>query len=518
MNVISIRSIERAGQIAADGARRPAVRAWMLRALQRHVRKAPRHLLLLKTRWNVEHELERNDHCVPRPPKELRAKLLAAFDRGEALYMFADAGPEYDALMAEARSVVDWLDAVPEWDRHLKRIDRMSYSDAARIAHSWHERLLALAADADDPDVVEELELAEDCGDGCRIVELKGPVALYREGLLMGHCVGGLGYAEAVAKGKARIFSLRDARNRPHVTIEVRRSWDGDAIEASQIKGKGNRPPVEGWAAYVRPFVVARNWKVGLDGHNIGLVTIGGRTYENADDILNAVLDARGMPQAAAACASADDPKVVAWRTDSLTRLLAVEGGVQTILQRRMNEIAPSTRKRLFDALTPRLSDVATEVEEVVVKAPKGVAVERRKAVLPGAFLQALSLGFFAGMEDEVAAVMKPVVDGTLGRIEGAPHHVWTLSVSSHPAGASLVAQIAAFVGSARRLDETREKVRSARAELLNGLGAAIRREAARGERGETPPEGGWAHQLAMLERLKPAAVAKLAGPFGYLM
>lgn len=44
--------------------------------------------------------------------------------------------------------------------------------------------------------------------------------ALKYEGDTMGHCVGG--YCEDVAKGRSQIFSLRDAKGRPHVTIETR--------------------------------------------------------------------------------------------------------------------------------------------------------------------------------------------------------------------------------------------------------------------------------------------------------
>ncbi len=50
---------------------------------------------------------------------------------------------------------------------------------------------------------------------------------LANEGNQMGHCVGG--YCEGVAFGESRIFSLRDAKGRSHVTIEVEpksiRSW-----------------------------------------------------------------------------------------------------------------------------------------------------------------------------------------------------------------------------------------------------------------------------------------------------
>jgi hypothetical protein len=44
------------------------------------------------------------------------------------------------------------------------------------------------------------------------------------EGNVMGHCVGD--YGEDVACGKKRIFSLRDAKGEPHVTIETRPSKD----------------------------------------------------------------------------------------------------------------------------------------------------------------------------------------------------------------------------------------------------------------------------------------------------
>jgi hypothetical protein len=43
--------------------------------------------------------------------------------------------------------------------------------------------------------------------------------ALKYEGNTMGHCVGG--YCPDVAAGRSRIFSLRDAKGEPHVTVEV---------------------------------------------------------------------------------------------------------------------------------------------------------------------------------------------------------------------------------------------------------------------------------------------------------
>lgn len=46
--------------------------------------------------------------------------------------------------------------------------------------------------------------------------------ALKYEGETMGHCVGG--YCPDVLEGRARIYSLRDAKGQPHVTVETRKS------------------------------------------------------------------------------------------------------------------------------------------------------------------------------------------------------------------------------------------------------------------------------------------------------
>lgn len=132
--------------------------------------------------------------------------------------------------------------------------------------------------------------------------------ALKYEGDTMGHCVGG--YCPDVASGKTRIFSLRDAKNEPHVTIEVKPPSVSEAINKlpaeersamaqavkdqhfngvmpssrnedkywnlidqayinkygnpapriNQIKGKGNAKPKKDYIPYVQDFVKSGNW------------------------------------------------------------------------------------------------------------------------------------------------------------------------------------------------------------------------------------------------------------------
>lgn len=111
------------------------------------------------------------------------------------------------------------------------------------------------------------------------------------EGDTMGHCVGG--YCPDVLAGKSRIFSLRDAKGQPHVTIELNPE-DGGVYRIEQIKGSGKKDPgqslrlkstgyEEDKDAYLLPFVqdFVRNnplnvqWSKVKDLINTGLVDLG---------------------------------------------------------------------------------------------------------------------------------------------------------------------------------------------------------------------------------------------------
>jgi PcfJ-like protein len=146
---------------------------------------------------------------------------------------------------------------------------------------------------------------------------------LNAEGKAMGHCVGG--YCEEVASRGTKIYSLRDEKGNPHVTVEVRpgrvnnediwdampqedraklvkgypgirrsvssfsaagfpitilrrdypeafqRAVDAAAPEIIQIKGKQNAAPVEKYAPFIQDFVKSKKWgKIG-DLENTGM-------------------------------------------------------------------------------------------------------------------------------------------------------------------------------------------------------------------------------------------------------
>ena len=114
--------------------------------------------------------------------------------------------------------------------------------------------------------------------------------ALKYEGDTMGHCVGG--YCPDVLEGRSRIYSLRDKRGEPHVTIEVQPQTDvsdfspgqiqllrshGKYVEQPsirQIKGKQNRAPKEEYLPFVQDFVKSGQWSDVGDIQNTGLYKI----------------------------------------------------------------------------------------------------------------------------------------------------------------------------------------------------------------------------------------------------
>ena len=142
--------------------------------------------------------------------------------------------------------------------------------------------------------------------------------ALKYEGDTMAHCVGG--YCPDVVEGRSRIYSLRDDKGQPRVTIEVEPNsgWftkadkipdpsgqyetfhqlidsnrgRGESYEAIatrladkyglkvdpkilQIKGKGNKKPADEFLPFVQDFVKSGKWSDVSDLKNSGLLRIG---------------------------------------------------------------------------------------------------------------------------------------------------------------------------------------------------------------------------------------------------
>lgn len=127
--------------------------------------------------------------------------------------------------------------------------------------------------------------------------------ALKYEGDIMQHCVGG--YCPDVVEGRSRIFSLRDSKGEPHVTIEVNPMSRDEFIKdnyvsyrdmlqegrdfadrwvdqqlknlfpkIAQIKGKANRAPKEEYLPFVQDFVRSGKWSDVKDMEHTGLIDL----------------------------------------------------------------------------------------------------------------------------------------------------------------------------------------------------------------------------------------------------
>lgn len=107
--------------------------------------------------------------------------------------------------------------------------------------------------------------------------------ALDYEADVMGHCVRG--YCNDVLSGNKKIYSLRDKKGEPHVTIEVQHGEmrGGQSLEdylnqppqIVQIKGKGNAAPKAEYLPFVQDFVRSGNWSRVGDFKNTGLIEVG---------------------------------------------------------------------------------------------------------------------------------------------------------------------------------------------------------------------------------------------------
>jgi hypothetical protein len=199
-----------------------------------------------------------NFRDIPDPAALPEQNLKTAIERGEPIYSTAGMQTSLAGLF-DPRSINEYLASVPE--RELKN---MRFEDAvkggAKISAKKQERE-TLVADIKAGKRVPDKFFTE--GVSAPLVQIKdGPLdgfawkrienaeATAAEGAYVGHSVGG--YAKGGAygpekhklfnEGKYRVYTLRDNRNRPVNTIEVRMDLGMDSEVkpvVTQIKGNG---------------------------------------------------------------------------------------------------------------------------------------------------------------------------------------------------------------------------------------------------------------------------------------
>lgn len=144
----------------------------------------------------------------------------------------------------ELEHIIDWF---VSGDAPM-RLQKMSIVDAKKKTNEWVERNIKRGSKIKEAEG--DIETFIDFGDGFKFVKLLTKNSFEKEGSLMSHCLGGYTPSKDFA-----IYSLRDLKNSPHCTVEVR----GDN-EVNQIKGKGNGSIHPKYINYVLPFLE----KIGL--------------------------------------------------------------------------------------------------------------------------------------------------------------------------------------------------------------------------------------------------------------
>jgi len=133
------------------------------------------------------------------------------------------ANATHPALMG--MSVLEAVDAQREWHEEMKHAATGQAVGKGEVVHRFPDRW-----------TFERLTTAEQLSD---------------EGASQGHCVGGTSYRNAVESGAMRIYSLRDPKGVPHVTVEIEQATSVPASprvpaggptywRLRQVKGRGN--------------------------------------------------------------------------------------------------------------------------------------------------------------------------------------------------------------------------------------------------------------------------------------
>lgn len=217
---------------------RAVVVEWARRVLKRHVRREP-SLVKEVTGHKDENKIitaMQNDGLSD----EVQKRILNDW-RSAQVKVYLHNATAIAAFLRRAADTMDWIESLPDNDRHIRRIERMSWKDADDAAIAWHEALAK--AKVDNKARMNGVVKAAELDDGAFIGKLVTAKALKAEGAMMGHCVGG--YWNRVNSGQTQIYSLRDADGYPHATIELGRTPEVILADGSSVRvGTHPRPGV----------------------------------------------------------------------------------------------------------------------------------------------------------------------------------------------------------------------------------------------------------------------------------
>jgi hypothetical protein len=424
-NIVNLADVDAFVENFAADVARPEVQGWLCGQVRKFLLRDPRLSRLL-----ASHEI-----AALQREAALPAWAAAADAAGRPLHRFdpyrIERWDDGDTDFVQALHVVrEWLGALPEGDRHLRRLGRMSVPEAIAAARAWRRRLAKRRQD-DCPEDWPGLETVWRSPLGPKFVRLTTPAALWREGTLMCNCLRHGWYKDEVASGTSEIYSLRDTQNRPHVTIQVR------GVVMVQIKGKQNATPAKKWLPYVHQFVAFMNW-LDLGGPAEALRFIyGGHAYTHVAEVI------ADLPQLVDLDAALFDSRPLA---PVLHFIATMQRGAAALAAEHQQAIVGLLHARVTETggyrLTPR---------SAVAVALPGSPIGEIRVELAGAVFALADRLPAAG--DAIAALCREVLSNVLALIERRPAMLYRLAVATG-ACASAPQALAWFISNAGLADE----------------------------------------------------------------
>ncbi len=266
-NVINTEAVDAYVAAVAELADATAAQNWITRSVRRWIlREHPRHYLVQRDRITgdvllVDPEEEEDfdtrvydsplpdwaDFALDHPPEDGSAIVFLRLD---------------GRLSKRIRQVTAWLNEGLAPDDVERALNRMGFPQAEDLARKWRRTM----KHSRYPGARESGAVPVFHHYDATIVQLTSPGALRFEGDRMRHCAGE--YDLLVADSVCEVYSVRDAKNNPHATIEV--EPDGTVL---QVKGLANGSVDPRWRLAIRAFVHQRNYVVVGDADNVAVLS-----------------------------------------------------------------------------------------------------------------------------------------------------------------------------------------------------------------------------------------------------
>jgi len=265
LNVLNIQQIERELRNLAARAVHPQARKWVTTVARNYVVNLADEEMEAEYEKYTPKRPKKGIHTDMPEPEKLPGWAQQAIGSGGDIHFFNPAQPRRRALWKTIETIVDWFNTFRKDDPTLNRLDRVSFDQARKEATEWRD-----AVDSNPwQHIKDRPTVYKSYPDGMKWVKLTTDMHLKREGQLMGHCVGNGGYAASMRNRTAEFYSLRDAQNNPHITVEAYLR-DGQR-SVHQMKGKQNGKAVAKYQPYLRDLVTQDGWSVDGDRDKVDL-------------------------------------------------------------------------------------------------------------------------------------------------------------------------------------------------------------------------------------------------------